>query len=92
MEKEGLILESKVGRTPSNRRCKTPWFLWAHLVLWSVLTTQAFPYVDSSPTAVLAVTGPLCIVLIAGALVKFYWARHKVRSAGAENTYENSDE
>lgn len=68
------------------KRWRTPWYLWIQLIFWSALTTQAFPYVDSSPKAVLAVTGPLCILLAVFFLIKFYWERRKGLPSGTSKT------
>jgi hypothetical protein len=70
----------------ADKQWKTPWFLWISLILWTALSSTAFPYVDSSPKAVLAVTGPLTVLLCIGALIKFYWDRHQTRSKGSSNT------
>lgn len=56
---------------------KTAWFLWISLILWTGLSISAFPYADSSPRAILAVTGPLCVLLNVGVLVRFYWVRRQ---------------
>ncbi|TDK24831.1 hypothetical protein E2F48_13620 [Arthrobacter crusticola] len=55
----------------------SPLFLWMFLAFSILLTAQAFPYDDDSPKAVLAVTGPLTILLIAGALIRHYRAQRK---------------
>ena len=56
-----------------------PLVLWISLVYFILLTTRAFPYEDSSPKALLAVTGPLTVFLVAATLVRHYWAQHKDR-------------
>lgn len=71
---------------PGNKRWRTPWPLWIGLVFFVALSSTAFPYVDSSPKAVLAVTGPLTVLIIVAALIKFYLDRHKARSVGTSDT------
>lgn len=66
---------------PANKSWSTPWALWISLVFLTALSSTAFPYVDSSPKAILAVTGPLTVLINVGCLIKFYWDRHKSLSA-----------
>ncbi|GAA1114749.1 hypothetical protein GCM10009582_10150 [Arthrobacter flavus] len=65
----------------ANKRWSTPWPLWISLVFFTALSSTALPYVDSSPRAILAVTGPLIVLITIGFLIKFDWDRHKARSA-----------
>lgn len=64
----------------TNKRWSTSWPLWINLIIFTALSSTAFPYVDSSPKAVLAVTGSLSVLITVGFLIKFYWGRYKALS------------
>ncbi len=70
-------IEPDDAHEPPGKYHPPPLFLWISLLYFIFLTTQAFPYQDSSPKAVLAVTGPLTILLIAVTLIRHYRAQRK---------------
>ncbi|WP_294565157.1 hypothetical protein [uncultured Arthrobacter sp.] len=69
--------EPEESEEPSGEYGPSPRFLWISLVSFILLTSQAFPYDDDSPKAVLAVTGPLTILLIIGTLIRHYRAQRR---------------
>jgi hypothetical protein len=67
----------------TDKRRPSPWWLWISLLVWIAISSTAFPYVDSSPKSVLAITGPLCVLVHVGVIIKFYWDRHHALSRGS---------